>query len=324
KGKMEMEKVPQAGYAIQGLTIAGFNRTHLLKNLTLPFKLMKSFWEVKQIFKSFKPHAVIGVGGYSSFPVLKYAQAKNIPTFIHESNSYAGKSNQFLGKKASKIFVAVEGMEQFFPKEKLFISGNPVRKNIVEKHATTVEAKQFFNLQPYKTTVLVIGGSLGARSINEAIANNIAFFINNNCQLIWQTGKTDAARFKAAANNKSNIWVNEFIQQMDMAYAAADVVISRSGAMSVSELCVASKPVIFVPYPYAAEDHQTVNAQYLVNKEAALLVKDSEVPQKLIPTLEKLITNKALQATLSINIGKQAITKADTVIAQEILNYLAL
>lgn len=323
-GKMEMEKVPQAGYAIKGLTIAGFNRSHLLKNIALPFKLIKSFWEVKQIFQSFKPHAVIGVGGYSSFPVLKYAQAKNIPTFIHESNSYAGKSNQFLGKKATKIFVAVEGMEQFFPKEKLFVSGNPVRKNIVEKTSSSTEAKQFFNLQPNKKTILVIGGSLGAKSINETIANNIPFFSANNCQLIWQTGKTDAARFKAAANNNSNIWVNEFIQQMDIAYAAADVVISRSGAMSVTELCVAAKPVIFIPFPYAAEDHQTVNAQYLVNKQAALLVKDSEANQLLMPTLQKLINDDALQKTLRTNISKHAVTNADTVIAHEILNNLAL
>ncbi|HNJ58578.1 MAG TPA: glycosyltransferase, partial [Chitinophagaceae bacterium] len=225
KGKMEMEKIPQAGYEIKGLDIAGFNRSSLIKNIGLPFKLIKSFIQVRSIFKQFKPHAVVGVGGYSTFPVLKYAQAKSIPTFIHESNSFAGKANRMLGKNATKIFVATSGMEQFFTKDKIFISGNPVRKSIVENSITKQEALKFFNLREEKKTVLVIGGSLGAKSINQAIAMQINEFAKNNLQLIWQTGKLTADEYLAIAKGKSNIWCNHFINTMEMAYAAADIVI---------------------------------------------------------------------------------------------------
>lgn len=319
KGKMEMEKVPQAGYKIEGLDIAGFNRSSLIKNIGLPFKLVKSFLQVKKIFAAFKPDAAIGVGGYSSFPVLRYAQSKGIKTFIHESNSFAGKSNILLGKKATKVFVAIDGMEQFFPANKIIISGNPVRASITGNSITKEEAIQFFGLDPNKKTVLSVGGSLGAKGINEALDKDIDAFGKNDLQLIWQTGKPYAARGKEVAANKKNIWVNDFITQMEYAYAAADLVISRSGAMSVSELCVIKKPVVFVPFPFAAEDHQTVNAKKLVDKNAAMMVKDSEAKEKLVSTVIALANNEAKQNELKKNIAPIGVTNADEVVAKEII-----
>ena len=319
KGKMEMEKVPQAGYTIKGLTIAGFNRSSLIKNMGLPFKLIKSFWEVRNIFKAYQPTVVIGVGGYSTFPVLKYAQSKGIPTFIHESNSFAGKSNVLLGKNATKIFVATNGMEQFFPKNKLLITGNPVRSAIAYASIKKEEAIVFFGLKQNTQTVLIVGGSLGAKSMNEALVGSLEKIEKAGLQLIWQTGKTNADKYKEADNGKDFIWVNEFITQMEMAYSAADIVISRSGAMAVTELCVVGKPSIFVPYPFAAEDHQTANAMALVEKKAALLVKDSEVNDKLADTLIALSTDEALKSELKTNISALAITNADEVIAREVL-----
>ena len=322
KGKMEMEKVPQAGYTIEGIDIAGFNRSSLIKNVGLPLKLMKSFLQVRHIIQSFRPDAVVGVGGYSSFPVLRYAQAKGIPTFIHEANSFAGKSNQLLSKKAVKVFVAIDGMEAFFPADKIIISGNPVRKDIVQSPISKSEALQQFGLSGDKQTVLVVGGSLGAKSINEAIDKHLDVLLQNNLQLIWQTGKPYAAKAKERAEGKSGIWVNEFISGMEMAYAAADMVISRAGAMSIAELCVVKKPVLFVPYPFAAEDHQTVNAMRLVNKNAALMVKDSEAIDKVVPMIIELSKNEAKQQELKNNIGQLAITNADEIIATEILEYI--
>ncbi|AEW03537.1 UDP-N-acetylglucosamine--N-acetylmuramyl-(pentapeptide) pyrophosphoryl-undecaprenol N-acetylglucosamine transferase [Niastella koreensis GR20-10] len=323
KGKMEMEKVPQAGYEIKGLDIAGFNRSSLIKNIGLPFKLIKSFWQVRSIIKTFQPDAVIGVGGYSSFPVLRYAQAQGIATFIHEANSFAGKSNIMLGKKASKIFVATDGMEKFFPAEKIMITGNPVRQNIVNNIISRSEGIQFFGLEPAKKTVFVTGGSLGAKGINEAIDAGIAAFAQNNVQLIWQTGKPYADRASAIAVENKNIWANSFITQMEYAYAAADIVISRSGAMSVAELCVAKKPVIFVPFPFAAEDHQTANAQNLVNKQAGLMIKDSEAKEKLVAKAIALAGDEQQQNMLKGNIAKLAITNADEVVAKEILRLIS-
>jgi UDP-N-acetylglucosamine--N-acetylmuramyl-(pentapeptide) pyrophosphoryl-undecaprenol N-acetylglucosamine transferase len=319
EGKMEMEKVPQAGYPIKGLTIAGFNRSSLIKNIGLPLKVIKSFFQVRTIIKQFKPTAVIGVGGYSSFPVLRVAQTKGIPTFIHESNSFAGKANMMLGKKATKIFVAIDGMEQFFPANKIVVTGNPVRASIAHSKVTQAEALSFFGLQSHIKTVLVVGGSLGAKSINDAIANHIETFVEQGLQLIWQTGKTNAAYYKALANGKSNVWVSEFITQMEMGYAAADIVISRAGAMAVTELCVAGKPSIFVPYPFAAEDHQTANAMALVNRKAALLVKDSDVNEALINAVLELSKNELSQQVLQQNISALAIKNADEIIAKQIL-----
>ncbi len=319
KGKMEMEKVPQAGYKIEGIDIAGFNRSSLIKNIGLPIKLIKSFLQVRKIISEFKPDAVVGVGGYSSFPVLKHAQHRGIATFIHESNSFAGKTNMLLGKNAIKIFVATHGMEKFFPKEKIQITGNPVRKSIAYSTVTRSVALRYFNLDESKVTVLAVGGSLGAKSINEALSNSLDAFKSNDLQLIWQTGKTTAAEYKEKGKSYLNVWVDEFITQMEMAYAAADIVISRSGAMAVTELCVAKKPVIFVPFPFAAEDHQTVNAQTLVDKKAALMIKDSEANEKLAAMAMSLAENKSLQQELSQNIAKLAVTNADEVIAREVL-----
>ncbi|MBN9299042.1 MAG: undecaprenyldiphospho-muramoylpentapeptide beta-N-acetylglucosaminyltransferase [Filimonas sp.] len=322
KGKMEMERVPQAGYAIEGLDIAGFNRSSLIKNIGLPYKLIKSFFQVRSIIKKFKPDAVIGVGGYSSFPVLRVAQKKGVPTFIHESNSFAGKSNIMLGRNATKIFVASEGMEKFFPADKIIISGNPVRKAIVQSTVTKAEALRFFGLDEQKKTILVIGGSLGARSINETVAAHIRDLGPLGLQLIWQTGKNNSSNFIDRGKAYESIWVGEFIVEMDKAYAAADVVISRAGAMAVTELCVAKKPVVFVPFPFAAEDHQTVNAKYLVDKDAALMVKDDEAKGKLFPAITKLVMDEEMQQKLRHNIASLAITNADEVIAKEILKYL--
>ena len=320
KGKMEMEKVPQAGYKIEGLAIAGFNRSSLIKNIGLPFKLIKSFFQVRRIFNTFKPIAVVGVGGYSSFPVLKYAQTRGIKTFIHESNSFAGKSNILLGKNATKIFVATDGMEKFFKANKLKITGNPVRKLIVENNISRTEAIEFFKLSPNKKTILSIGGSLGAKSINEAINKYINKFEKNELQLIWQTGKPYATTAQQTAKERANIYTSDFITNMEYAYAAADLIISRSGAMAIAEICVAKKPTIFVPYPFAAEDHQTVNAENLVSKSAALTINDNEVLDKLVSSIIALSNNVEQQHTLKKNIAKLAIINADEVIANEILS----
>jgi len=322
KGKMEMEKVPQAGYNIRGLDIAGFNRSSLIKNILLPFKLVKSFLQVRTIVKNFRPDAIIGVGGYSSFPVLRFGQAKGIPTFIHESNSFAGKSNILLGKKATRIFVATDGMEKFFPKEKILITGNPVRSTIAQSVVTRSDGIKFFELDENKKTVFAVGGSLGAKSINEAISRHLDELLSAGLQLIWQTGKPYAEQAKEKAKGRSSVSANEFITQMDCAYAAADMVISRAGAMAIAELCVARKPVLFVPYPFAAEDHQTVNARNLVDKNAALMVKDSEALDKAVPMIIELAGNENKQNELKRNIGMLAITDADRRIAEEVLKLI--
>lgn len=320
KGKMEMEKIPQAGYPIIGLDIAGFNRSSLIKNIGLPFKLLKSFLQVRNIFNSFKPTAVIGVGGYSTFPVLKFAQSKSIPTFIHESNSFAGKSNIMLGKNATKIFVAGNGMEQFFPKDKIVITGNPIRKMIAQSTVSKSEGISFFRLDSNKKTILAVGGSLGAKSINEALANHINEFENNNLQLIWQTGITTFQEYKTIAEGRKNIWCYAFIKEMEMAYAAADIIISRAGAMAIAEICVAAKPTVFVPFPLAAEDHQTTNAKYLVNQQAALMVKDSAAKKELVSTVIVLSKDEEQQKLLSKNCQSLAVVNADEMIAKQILN----
>jgi UDP-N-acetylglucosamine--N-acetylmuramyl-(pentapeptide) pyrophosphoryl-undecaprenol N-acetylglucosamine transferase len=322
KGKMEMEKVPQAGYKIEGLDIAGFNRSSLIKNIGLPFKLIKSFLQVKKIFSEFKPDAAIGVGGYSSFPVLRYAQSKGIATFIHEANSFAGKSNIILGKKATKIYVATDGMEKFFPADKITITGNPVRSAIAQSEVSREVGIKFFGLDASNTTILAIGGSLGAKSINEAIAKHLDEFGKNNLQLIWQTGKPYAEHAKTIAKGLPNVWVNDFINQMENAYAAADVVIARAGAMTIAELCVVQKPVLFVPFPFAAEDHQTVNAMNLVNKNAGLIIKDSEAGEKLVDAIIALANDENKQAALKQNIKPLGIADADIRVAGDVLKYI--
>ena len=319
KGRMEMERVPQAGYSIKGLDIAGFNRSSLIKNISLPFKLVKSFLQVRTIVKNFRPDAIIGVGGYSSFPVLRFGQVKAIPTFIHESNSFAGKSNILLGKKATKIFVASDGMEKFFPRDKLVITGNPVRASISSSTVTRSEGIGFFSLRADKKTVFVVGGSLGAKSINEAVSTHLDELVNAGLQLIWQTGKVFIGKAEERARHTPSVSVNEFITRMDCAYAAADLVVSRAGAMAIAELCVARKPVLFVPYPYAAEDHQTVNANRLVSRNAAIMIRDNEAQDGLVPAIIELARDEERQNELRRNIGLLAISNADERIAEEIL-----
>lgn len=319
RGKMEMEKVPQAGYNIEGLDIAGFNRSSLLKNISLPFKLIKSFFQVRRIFARFQPDAVIGVGGYSSFPVLKYAQQKGIDTFLHEANSFAGKSNQLLGKNAKIIFVATKGMETFFPAEKIIVSGNPVRASIANSQLSKEEALRFFNLDPSKPVVLSVGGSLGAKSINEAIAAGLDAIEQAGIQLIWQTGKPFIETARKLAEGRSGIWVSDFIREMEYAYAAADCMVSRAGAMSIAEICVVQKPAILVPYPFAAEDHQTVNAQYLVDNQAGVLIKDKEAATSLVPELLKLVADEEKRTSMTRWLAGLAIRNADELIAKHIV-----
>ncbi len=321
KGKMEMEKIPEAGFKIKGIDISGYNRSSLIKNISLPFKLVKSYFQVRDILKSFKPDVVVGVGGYSTYPVLRLAQNKGIPTFIHEANSLGGKSNVLLAKRAEKIFVASEGMGKYFPEEKIMITGNPVRHVFLEP-VDKQKALNFFGLKAEKKTVFVFGGSLGAQSINETIEANIDVFVRNNLQLIWQTGKDFAAKAAAIEVENSNMWTNAFINKMENAYAAADIVVSRAGAMTVAEICVVKKAAIFVPYPYAAEDHQTVNALGLVNKDAALMVRDAEVQNKLIPVILDLVQNESEIEKMEHNLSLISKTHVAETIAGEILNSL--
>lgn len=320
KGKMEMEKVPEAGYLIQGLDIAGMDRGQWWKNISLPFKIIKSLRQAKNIIRQFKPDLAIGVGGYSSFPVLRKAQQMGIPTVIQEQNSYAGKSNKILGKKVKEIFVAFEGMGKFFPEEKIMKTGNPVRDTIVDYKRNTAEARKRFGLDPQKKTLFITGGSLGARSISEAIIAGLNRLLENNIQLIWQTGKLfHETVLQAARGHEDYVKVFDFIHDMEVAYDAADIIISRSGASTIAELCVAGKAVIFVPYPFSAEDHQTKNAMALVGKRAALTVPNAEVNEKLVSEAIHLFDDKNLQDLLRNNVKKLAVTDADERIASEIL-----
>jgi UDP-N-acetylglucosamine--N-acetylmuramyl-(pentapeptide) pyrophosphoryl-undecaprenol N-acetylglucosamine transferase len=318
KGKMEMEKVPQAGFSIEGLDIAGFNRSSLIKNIWLPFKLVKSWLQVRGIFRRFRPDAAIGVGGYSSFPVLKYAQSAGIPTFIHESNSFAGRSNIMLGKGARRIFVATDGMEKFFPADRITVSGNPVRASISSVARDRDESARQFGLDPQKPVVLVVGGSLGARSINEAIAAGVDRILGAGLQLIWQTGKS----FEAGGAARPGLWVGPFITEMDMAYAAADLIVSRAGAMAIAEITVMGKPAIFVPYPHAAEDHQTANAQSMVRQGAGMMVSDADAASRLVDAVLELAGDKQRQEALKAAAAKLAIRDADQRIARDILETL--
>ena len=320
-GKMEMEKVPHAGYKIIGVPIAGLQRGKIFANLKLPFLLLQSWLKTKKIIDEFKPQVVIGTGGYASFPVLKTASDKGIPTLLQEQNSFAGKTNKILSKKASKICVAYEGMEQFFPKEKIILTGNPVRQDLKNVKQHKQEAQQFFKLDATKKTILVIGGSLGARTINEAIGQELKYIAEHNIQLIWQTGKGyfETAKQQCAAFSQQQIFAFDFITRMDLAYACADVVISRAGASSVSELCNIGMPCVLVPSPNVAEDHQTKNAMALVNKNAAILVKDNEAKTKLVKQAIDLINNNSLQETLTKNISQMAYYNSANVIATEVL-----
>jgi len=314
-GKMEMEKVPAAGYKIEGLSIAGFQRKITFSNFLLPYKILNSLLRARTIIKKFNPQAVVGVGGYASGPTLKAATYLKIPTLVQEQNSFPGKTNKLLAKDVSVLCTAYEGLEKYFPQEKIKLTGNPVRSEMVQIEGKREEAFQYYNLDSNKKTILVIGGSLGARTLNQSMLNHYDLLIQDGFQVLWQSGKLyfNTLREQLEGKENSAIKLVQFIDRMDLAYALADIIISRAGAISVSELCLVKKPVILVPSPNVAEDHQTKNAMALVNKNAALLIKDIEAVEKLIPEAINLMHNPALQASLSSeigNLGKPNATKS--------------
>ena len=321
EGRMEMQRVPAAGYQIIGLPVAGFDRKHLLKNISVLIKLMKSQIKARRIIKEFKPDAAVGVGGYASGPTLKVAGSMGIPTLIQEQNSYAGVTNKLLAKKACKICVAYEGMERFFDKEKIILTGNPVRQNLLNQQMSREDAIRSFNLDPTKKTVLIVGGSLGARTINNCVLNGLDQIRQSGVQFIWQTGKfyiNEAKEKVGQAENYPMLHTTDFITDMAAAYSAADLVISRAGAGSISEFCLLGKPVILVPSPNVAEDHQTKNALALVAKDAALYIKDAEASEKLLKTAIETVQQPETLKKLSTNIAKLAFKDSANTIAEEV------
>lgn len=325
EGRMEMEKVPAAGYDIIGIEISGINRKNVLKAFSALWKFVKSLSKAKKILKDFKPDIVIGVGGYASAPVLYKANSMKIPTLIQEQNSYAGVTNKFLAKKASKICVAYEGMEAFFPKGRIVMTGNPCRQELLSSIITREEAYKEFNLDLSKKTILVIGGSLGARTINKSLLANIDKLINSDIQVVWQCGKLYSFELNmdlASKGNPKNIHLHEFITRMDLAYKAADLVISRAGASSISELCLLGKPVILIPSPNVSEDHQTKNAMALVNKDAAILIKDSDAIIDLVTVALETIKDEGKLKALSENILNLAQPDSANRIVDEVITLI--
>lgn len=320
--RMEMERIPAAGYDIKGLPVAGFNRKNLLKNISVLLKLRKSIAMARQIVKDFNPDIAIGVGGYCSGPTLKAAQKAGVPTLLQEQNSYAGVTNKLLAKKAEKICVAYPGLERFFPGDKIVLTGNPVRKDLLSSAISAEKARERFGLNPKLPTVLVVGGSLGARTLNESMETGIKGLNEAGIQVIWQTGKNFGDRATNAAKNLRGVVVTKFISDMAAAYAAADVVVSRAGAGSISELELLGKPCILVPSPNVAEDHQTKNARALSDKGAALLVTDAEAAEKLVDEIISLISNKERLQKMSMEIKKLALPDSDEKIVDEIVKIL--
>lgn len=318
--RMEMEKVPAAGYPIVGLPVSGFDRSSLVKNFQVVARLLKSLHLAKKTVRDFRPDIAIGVGGYASGPTLWMAASLGIPTLIQEQNSYAGVTNKLLAKKAKRICVAYEGMEKFFPTDRIVLTGNPVRSDLEHAQNKRDEAAAFFGLSPEKKTLLVVGGSLGARTINRSIENGLDKILSSGVQLIWQTGRYyhEEALKRLKAYHGMPVWCSDFISRMDYAYSAADLVISRAGAGTISELCLLKKPVVLVPSPNVAEDHQTKNALALVNREAALMVTDQEAPQQLVDKALATLADDALLANLSQNIVKLAYHDSAGKIADEI------
>jgi len=321
-----MEKVPAEGYKIVGLNISGLQRKISPSLFTFPFKVISSLFKAKKILKEFKPHIVIGTGGYASGPMLRAACSKGIPTLIHESNSYPGITNRILAKKVSKICVGMQGMEKYFPAHKLVYTGNPVRRDISDIEQKRAEGLKFFGYKGDRKIILVVGGSLGAKGINEALGPNLELFAENNIELLWQTGKPyfETAKQQTARFASQNIKAVDFITKIDLAYAIADVVISRAGAGAVSELCIIKKPSILVPLPTAAEDHQTQNAMSLVSKNAAILVKDAEAKSKLVQEAIALVLDEAKQKELALNAGKLAMPRAAEMITEEVLKLVKI
>ncbi|TDO96655.1 undecaprenyldiphospho-muramoylpentapeptide beta-N-acetylglucosaminyltransferase [Flavobacterium sp. 245] len=320
KDKMEMQKVPQAGYEIKGLWIAGLQRKLTLQNLMFPLKLATSLLESRRIIRQFKPNAVIGTGGFASGPLLQAAGQAGIPTVIQEQNSFPGITNKLLSKRANAICVAYGSLERFFPKEKIVLTGNPVRQDLIDIESKRDEAIAFYGLDPNKKTLLVLGGSLGARRINQLIEKELQKFLSQDVQVIWQCGKLYFENYKKY--NQPNVKVVDFIERMDFVYAAADVIISRAGASSVSELCIVGKPVIFIPSPNVAEDHQTKNAQAIVDAKGAILLKESELDNEFSIVFEALLKDSGKQKQLSDNIKKLAKPKATQDIVAEIVKLI--
>ena len=320
-GRMEMQRVPAAGYEIKGLPICGFDRKNLLKNIKVLYKIWKSQRMAKQIIREFKPQVAVGVGGYASGPTLNKAAAMGIPCLIQEQNSYAGVTNKLLAKKAEKICVAYEGMERFFPAEKIILTGNPVRQALLDATISREEAIKAQALDPAKKTILLVGGSLGARTINESVLQHLDLVRSSNVQFIWQTGKYYSAEIAKRLQGMEipNLKVTDFITDMGAAYRAADLVISRAGASSISEFCLIGKPVILVPSPNVAEDHQTKNALALSTKDAAIYVKDSEAPSTLLELAVKTVNDEARLKSLSENILKLALPDSAKIIADEVI-----
>ena len=321
EGKMEMEKVPQAGYDIVGLNIAGFDRGNLLKNIGLPFKLISSLKKARKTIKEFKPDFAVGTGGFASGPALYVASNLGVPIFVQEQNSLPGKTNIFLSKRAKAVFTAYPNMEKFFNGTKTLFLGNPIRKNIITDLINPAAAKEKLALDPNKLTVLSVGGSLGSRTLNNAWKENLEQFLAKDYQLIWQTGKTDYKNILAEteALQCRNLRIAEFIKNMEMAYSAADIIVSRAGAIAISELAVAKKPVLLVPFPFAAEDHQTKNALTLVEKNAARMVRDTEMKDKFWSTLTEISDNENLRKEMSENLAFFAKPMATEEIVNEIL-----
>ena len=320
--RMEMQKVPQAGYEIIGLWISGIQRKLTWSNLMFPFKLLSSLFKSRKIIKQIKPDIVIGTGGFASGPLLKVANDANIPTLLQEQNSYPGITNKWLAKKADKICVAYDGLDRFFPKNKIVKTGNPVRQDLIEIDSKKEEGFHKFNLDSNKKILLVIGGSLGARRINQLIESELDFITALGIQIIWQCGKLYFEEYKKY--NSENVQVLQFIDRMDLAYASADIIISRAGAGSVSELCIVGKPVLFIPSPNVAEDHQTKNARAIVDEQGALMLKETELDQNFEETFKTLVGSEELQHRLSINIRKMALPKATSDIVDEIEKILKI
>ena len=321
-GRMEMQRVPAAGYEIKGLPICGFDRKNLLKNVKVLYKIWKSQRMAKKIIKDFRPQVAVGVGGYASGPTLNKAAAMGIPCLIQEQNSYAGVTNKLLAKKAEKICVAYEGMERFFPAEKIILTGNPVRQALLDTTITREDAIRSFGLDPEKKTILLVGGSLGARTINESMLRHLDLIKESGLQFIWQTGKYYSAEIndKLKGQNLSNLKVTDFITDMGAAYRAADLVISRAGASSISEFCLIGKPVILVPSPNVAEDHQTKNALALSTRDAAIYIKDAEAPDVLLQTAIETVNDAGKLKSLSENVLKLALPDSANIIAKEVIN----
>jgi len=320
EGKMEMEKVPAAGYEIKGLPIAGFQRKFTFSNFLLPFKIIGSMIKARKIVKSFKPEVAVGVGGYASGPTLKEATMIGVPSMVQEQNSFPGKTNKILSKSVQTICVAYEGLERFFPKEKIVLTGNPTRRDMVSTEGKESEGYEFYGFDPSKKTVLIIGGSLGARTLNESVIANLDKLKQSGVQVLWQCGKLYHDRLKEELKNTDlgSIKMVQFITRMDLAYAIADVVISRAGAISVSELCLVKKPTILVPSPNVAEDHQTKNAMALVEKDAAVLVKDVEAKEKMVDQVLALIEDEQKRASLKKNIELMGKPNATASIVDEL------